>query len=188
LSSGRAFLDAAPDADPGCVLLDVRMPEIDGLQVIEMLGARITQLPVIVMTGHGDIATAVRAMKLGASDFLEKPFEEAALIETIERVFVTLGQHVLVADRCSDAKCRLDTLTKRENDVLCGLASGLSNKVLAYRLGLSVRTVEMHRSNMMNRLAVRSLPEALRLAYLAGAIPNEAGTELKPASIGRIHA
>jgi two-component system response regulator FixJ len=188
LRNGQEFLSAVPDCKPGCVLLDIRMPEIDGLQVIELLGERIAQLPVIIMTGHGDIATAVRAMKLGASDFLEKPFEEDVLVETIERVFAMLGEHVLVADRCANARQRIDSLTKREDDVLRGLASGLSNKVLAYRLGLSVRTVEMHRSNMMNRLAVRSLPEALRLAYLAGAVPTDIAPELKATAIDRLHA
>jgi two-component system response regulator FixJ len=168
---GEEFLDAVPTLSPGCVLLDIRMADMDGLQVIERLGDRIAQLPVIIMTGHGDIATAVRAMKLGASDFLEKPFEEDALLNIIERIFATLDRHVIVADQHADADRRLKALTRREGDVLRGLASGLSNKVLAYRLGLSVRTVEMHRSNMMTRLAVRSLPEALRLAYLAGAVP-----------------
>ena len=167
---GQAFLDDMPGLSPGCVLLDVRMPEIDGLQVIARTHGRLAQLPVIVMTGHGNIATAVSAMKLGASDFHEKPFDEAALLESLERLFATLDKQVEADDLYSDAQQRLKLLTKRESDVLNGLAAGLANKVLAYRLGLSVRTVEMHRANMMTRLGVRSLPEALRLGYLAGAV------------------
>ena len=178
---GQEFLDRVPGLEPGCVLLDVRMPDIDGLQVIEMLGDRIAQLPVIVMTGHGDVATAVRAMKLGASDFLEKPFEEGALTDMIERVFTALGTKINVTDRQSDARHRIDMLTRREGDVLRGLGSGLPNKVLAYKLGLSVRTVEMHRASMMTRLGVRSLAEALQLAYLSGAVPTTPVPELPAA-------
>ena len=174
-SSGQAFIDDMPGLSPGCVLLDVPMPQIDGLQVIELMHDRLAQLPVIVMTGHGDIATAVQAMKLGASDFHEKPFDETTLIETLERLFAALGKQVEADDQRAEAAQRLKQLTRREVDILQGLAEGLPNKVLAYRLGLSVRTVEMHRSNMMNHLGVRSLPEALRLAFLAGVVALDAG-------------
>jgi two-component system response regulator FixJ len=173
--SGQAFLDDMAGLSPGCVLLDVRMPQIDGLQVIELMHDRLAQLPVIIMTGHGDIATAVHAMKLGASDFHEKPFDEATLIETLDRLFAALDKQVEADDQRADAAQRLKQLTKREVDILQGLAEGLPNKVLAYRLGLSVRTVEMHRSNMMIHLGVRSLPEALRLAFLAGVVALDAG-------------
>jgi two-component system response regulator FixJ len=174
-NSGQDFLDDMPGLPPGCVLLDVRMPQVNGLQVIERMHNRLAQLPVIVMTGHGDIATAVHAMKLGARDFHEKPFDEAALLESLERLFATLDKQVEVDDLRADAAQRLKHLTKREVDILQGLAEGLPNKVLAYRLDLSVRTVEMHRSNMMNHLGVRSLPEALRLAFLAGIVAPDAG-------------
>jgi two-component system response regulator FixJ len=148
----------------------VRLPGVDGLQVLEAMHDRLAQFPVIVMTGHGDVATAVRAMKLGASDFHEKPFDEAALLDTLARLFAALDKQVEADDHQAAAQARLALLTKRELDVLRGLAAGLPNKLLAYELGLSVRTVEMHRANMMTRLGVRSLPEALRLAYLAGVV------------------
>lgn len=167
-SSGTDFLAAMPTLAAGCVMLDIRMPEIDGLQVMELMADRLAHLPVIIMTGHGDIAIAVRAMKLGASDFLEKPYEETALLDTIERLFATLDKQVVISTQQEDARQHISMLTRREGDVLRGLAEGLPNKVLAYKLGLSVRTVEMHRSNMLQRLGVKSLPEALRMAYLAG--------------------
>lgn len=168
LGSGVAFLADVDNLQPGCVLMDMRMPELDGIEVIKALGARIDRFPVIVMTGHGDVSTAVRAMKLGASDFLEKPFAEDVVIETIDRVFRTLQAGESSRDERARAKARIDALTSRERDVLAGLAAGLSNKIIAFRLNLSIRTVEMHRANMMDRLTVRTLPDALRLAYLCG--------------------
>jgi len=169
--SGKDFLDEVETLAPGCVLLDIRMPDIDGLQVIEALGERLVQLPVVVMTGHGDVATAVRAMKLGASDFLEKPFDEDTLLATLERTFDILEDHVSFGNKRSDAQALLDKLTQREGDVLSGLVAGLSNKALAFQLDLSVRTVEMHRANMMDRLGVKTFPEAVRVAFHAGLIP-----------------
>lgn len=167
-SSGQAFLDDVDGLKPGCLLLDVRMPGIDGLQLIEALGERIRKLPIVVMTGHGDVALAVRAMKLGASDFIEKPFEENDLIAILESVLSDLDATLGEVDRREDAERRVAMLTAREADVLRALVSGLANKVIAYELGLSVRTVEMHRGSMMQRLGVRTLPDALSLAYLAG--------------------
>lgn len=167
-SSGEAFLDDVDGLKPGCILLDVRMPGIDGLQLIEALGERIRKLPVVVMTGHGDIAIAVRAMKLGASDFIEKPFEENLLLAILERVLANLDTALGEVDRREDAERRVAMLTPREADVLRALVSGHSNKVIAYELGLSARTIEMHRASMMNRLGVRTLPDALSLAYRAG--------------------
>ena len=170
---GVAFLADVDNLQPGCVLLDMRMPELDGIEVIEALGARIDRFPVVVMTGHGDVSTAVRAMKLGASDFLEKPFAEDVVIETIDRVFQTLRACESSRDERARAKERIDALTSRERDVLAGLAAGLSNKIIAFHLNLSIRTVEMHRANMMDHLAVRTLPDALRLAYICGITGDE---------------
>lgn len=164
----RTFLAAVDALEPGCVLMDVRMPDIDGLQVVEALGDRIEKLPIVVMTGHGDVSTAVRAMKMGASDFLEKPFEEDVLLQILERTFKALDANRAAIELRAQATKKLTMLTPREDDVLRGLAAGLSNKIIAFRLGLSVRTVEMHRSSLMDRLGVRSLPEALRIAFLAG--------------------
>jgi two-component system response regulator FixJ len=166
--NGADFLADAFDLPPGCVLLDIRMPGLDGLTAIERLGSRVRRLPVILMTGHGDIGTAVRAMKLGAVDFLEKPFEEPVLIEALERAFAMLSHDVEEDRERREAEQRIDALTPRERDVLGLLSDGKSNKEVAIALDLSVRTVEMHRATMFDRLGVRTLPEALRLAFRAG--------------------
>lgn len=166
--SGADFLADAADLAPGCVLLDLRMPELDGLTVIERLGTRARRLPVILMTGHGDIGTAVRAMKMGAVDFLEKPFEEPVLVEALERAFAALERDAALDRDRREAERLIEALTPRERDVLLHLSEGKSNKEVAIALDLSVRTVEMHRAAMFDRLGVRTLPEALRLAFRAG--------------------
>lgn len=166
--SGAEFLKEAKGLAPGCVLLDVRMPEIDGLAVQRELAARGVALPVIVLTGHGDILTAVQAMKAGAIDFLEKPFEKEALLAALGNGFAWLAQRHGAEDNAREAEVRLAALTARERDVLEGLARGLPNKTIAYDLGISPRTVEVHRANLMTKLEVRSLSEALRLAFAAG--------------------
>ncbi|WP_030539933.1 response regulator FixJ [Sphingobium sp. DC-2] len=165
---GAAFLKEAAGLEPGCVLLDVRMPDIDGLEVHRELRARGIMLPVVIMTGHGHIDMAVAAMKAGASDFIEKPFEKAALLGCIEA-----ARKLLMADRgatarANDARARLNILTEREREVLDGLVEGLPNKTIAFDLGISPRTVEIHRANLMQKLEVKSLAEALRIAFHAG--------------------
>jgi len=180
--SGRDFIADVASLRLGCVLLDIRMPDFDGFDVLAALGARIASMPTIVMTGHGDVATAVRAMKLGANDFLEKPCEEDAMIATLERAFTVLEDHALDLTTQDAARAIIARLTQREDDVLRGLIEGRSNKVLAYELGLSVRTIEMHRASMMERLGVRTLPDALRIAFRAGILPM---TMPVPMSAGR---
>ena len=167
-ASGTEFLREVKGLEPGCVLLDVRMPEMDGLEVQRELVQRGVMLPVIVLTGHGDISTAVQAMKHGAVDFLEKPFEKAALLAALDVGFARLGAAGEEADAARAAQQRLGALTARERDVLAGLAKGLPNKTIAYDLGISPRTVEVHRANLMTKLEVRSLYEALRIAFAAG--------------------
>jgi two-component system, LuxR family, response regulator FixJ len=167
--SGADLLEEASMLQPGCVLLDIRMPDLDGLQVIERLGRQAASLPVIVMTGHGDIATAVRAMQLGAIDFLEKPFEDDLLLRALDHGFDRIVKGAEMERERRDAARRLNALTPRERDVLTLLSEGKSNKEVAIALDLSVRTVEMHRATMFDRLGVRTLPEALKLAYRAGA-------------------
>ena len=125
-------------------------------------------MPVIVLTGHGDIGIAVRAMKAGAIDFIEKPFEKATLIGAIESGFAQLDDKDGRAARAHDASIAIAGLTDRERDVLEGLAQGLPNKTIAYDLGISPRTIEVHRANLMAKLGVRSLSDALRLAFAAG--------------------
>ncbi len=166
--SGVAFLKDMHPVAPGCVLLDVRMPEKDGLQVQKELSARGIALPVIVMTGHGDVQVAVEAMKAGAVDFIEKPFEKATLLAALEDGFGRIEQSDLKARLAEQAAVRLNALTPRERDVLRGLADGLPNKTIGYRFGISPRTVEIHRAHLMEKLGVRSLADALRIAFAAG--------------------
>jgi two-component system, LuxR family, response regulator FixJ len=167
-NSGQAFLRDVKHAEHGCILLDVRMPEIDGLEVQRALAERGATMPVVIMTGHGDISIAIRAMKAGAVDFLEKPFEKAALIAAIEESFQRIADATNASARAADAQNILGVLTPRERDVLEGLAKGLPNKTIAYDLGISPRTVEVHRANVMTKLDVRSLSDALRIAFAAG--------------------
>lgn len=167
-ASGVEFLKGARTAELGCVLLDVRMPEMDGLEVQAAMAGRGIIMPVVVLTGHGDVSIAVQAMKGGAVDFLEKPFEKASLLDAISRAFDRIDNAGIRAAEASDALVRIAALTPRERDVLDGLAQGYPNKTIAYDLGISSRTVEVHRANVMEKLAVRSLSDALRIAFAAG--------------------
>lgn len=175
--SGVEFLKECKDVEPGCILIDVRMPGMDGLEVQQTLRERGSTLPVIVMTGHGDVAVAVQAMKAGAVDFIEKPFEKAALLSAIEEGFARIEQVDRSKVRRDEARVRLHALTARERDVLKGLARGYPNKTIAYDLEISPRTVEIHRANLMSKLGVISLSEALRIAFAAGL----GGNEIEPA-------
>lgn len=166
--SGVELLALAKDIAPGCILLDIRMPEMDGLEVQRTLRERGVLLPVIVITGHADVNLAVQAMKAGAVDFIEKPFEKSILIGAIEEGFARLDEAGRRHARADEAKVRLEALTPREHDVLQGLVRGHPNKTIAYDLGISPRTVEIHRANLMGKLEVPSLSEALRIAFAAG--------------------
>jgi two-component system response regulator FixJ len=165
--SGLDLLKRSMDLNPGCILLDIRMPGMDGLEVQQALQDNGVALPVVIMTGHGDVGLAVKAMKTGAVDFIEKPFEKDALLASLQEAFQRLSRKEATKDRKKDAEVRLHALTPRERDVLDGLAQGLPNKTIAYDLGISPRTVEIHRANLMTKLAVRSLSEALRIAFAA---------------------
>lgn len=166
--SGTAFLKEVRHAEHGCILLDVRMPEIDGLGVQKALIERGVTMPIVIMTGHGDVSIAVRAMKAGAVEFIEKPFEKATLLAAIEDAFARIAVADGTAAKAAEAEVILAALTPRERDVLEGLARGLPNKTIAYDLDISPRTVEVHRANLMIKLGVRSLSEALRIAFAAG--------------------
>ena len=166
--SGVELLKGAPNLEPGCILLDIRMPGMDGLGVQAALKDKGVSLPVIIMTGHGDVSLAVQAMKAGSVDFIEKPFEKAVLLSAIEHGVERLKRSAANQDRADEAAVRLQALTPREREVLDGLAKGLPNKTIAYDLGISSRTVEVHRANLMSKLNVRSLSEALRIAFAAG--------------------
>lgn len=163
-ASGTDFIDSLDHLEPGSILLDVRMPDIDGVGVLEELARRDIHWPVIVMTGHGEVSLAVQTMKLGAIDFLEKPFDEELLRTCLARAAELLEKESGASERRRDARERVEKLTDRERDVLQGLMAGMPNKLIAHELGISLRTVEMHRANMMNRLGVKSLAEALRIA------------------------
>lgn len=167
-ASGVDMLKEAKELPPGCILLDVRMPGMDGLQVQKALQDRGIGFPVIVMTGHGDVGVAVQAMKAGAVDFIEKPFEKAVLLSAIEEGFSRLEHSGRSRARAEEATVRLQALTPRERDVLEGLVRGHPNKTIAYDLDISPRTVEIHRANLMSKLGVASLSEALRIAFAAG--------------------
>ncbi len=166
--SGVAFLREVRPSEVGCILLDVRMPEMDGLEVQQALAERGITMPVVVLTGHGDVSIAVQAMKGGAVDFIEKPFEKAVLLGAIEAAFDRVSNAEKQSLRAADAAVLIAALTPRERDVLDGLARGLPNKTIAYDLGISPRTVEVHRANLMTKLSVRSLSDALRIAFAAG--------------------
>ena len=160
------FLAAAKTFKTGCVLLDVHLPSMSGLEVQAQLHIMRNDLPVIVVTGKGDIHTAVRAMKAGAADFLEKPYSDHTLLTAIEAAFA--NEHRPIRDNeIADAIRRIAILSPREREVLDGLLAGQPNKLIAYQLGISVRTVEVHRARMMERLGMRQFAEAIRLGVLA---------------------
>jgi two-component system response regulator FixJ len=182
--SGIQFLKEARTAERGCVLLDVRMPDMDGLEVQQEMASRGIDMPLIILTGHGDIAVAVKAMRAGAVNFIEKPYEKEELLRAIGEAFARLDCLHDKEMKAGEAKIRLASLTGRERDVLDGLVAGFPNKTIAYDLGISPRTVEIYRANMMEKLRVRSLSEALRIAFIAEDAVNEYGqikAEIPPA-------
>lgn len=181
-ASGEELL-AQPKLRDGCILLDFRMPGLSGMEVLAELESRGGLLPVIMMSGHGDLGDAVEAMKLGAVDFLEKPYHEPALIAAIERALDTGRRIRDRREAWSAATLRLERLSPRERQVLQGLLAGMTNKAIARSLRLSPRTVEMHRANMMDDLGLTSLSEALRLAIDAKLAPLDGEAEPAPTPV-----
>lgn len=167
-SSGTAFLKIATREMRGCALLDVRMPDIDGLEVQARLAQQGILIPVIMLTGHGDVTLAVRAVKAGAIEFLEKPFERSALLHAIDEALDQAGRNARGHLAAAEAVVRLAALTTRERDVLDGMVLGRPNKLIAFDLGIATRTVEVHRANLMEKLSARSLSDVLRIAFNAG--------------------
>ena len=165
---GISFLDEVTPQTSGCVLLDVRMPGMDGLAVQAVMNERAINMPVIVLTGHGDVAVAVEAMKGGAIDFLEKPYEKKGLIDAIDRGFSQLDSQANAERAQTEARAQLAQLTARESEVLEFLVAGLTNKMIAQELSISPRTVEIHRSHVMEKLQADSLSAVLRIAFKAG--------------------
>lgn len=169
-SSGDAFLAAIDAEDRGIVLLDFHMPGATGLDVLRALQPNGDRFATIMLTGRGDVGIAVQAMKAGALDFLEKPYDPDQLIAVIDTVFSRFEDDCARNARIADARSRVATLSPREREVLLGLIEGRANKVIAHDLDLSPRTVEIYRANMMEKLEVSSLSEALRLAFAAGLV------------------
>ncbi|KIZ39280.1 MULTISPECIES: response regulator FixJ [Rhodopseudomonas] len=167
--SAQAFLDALP-TDPGCILSDVRMPGIDGMALLKRLKELGCKLPVLIMTGHGDVPLAVEAMKLGAMDFIEKPFEDERLIGMIEAALRHAASGAKTEAVAQDIAARVESLSPRERQVMDGLIAGLSNKVIAREFDISPRTIEVYRANVMTKMQASSLSELVRLAMRAGAI------------------
>ena len=167
-SDGVAFLESAQQAALGCILLDVQMPHMDGLEVQQRLNDLGISLPVIVLTGHGDVEVAVKAMKAGAVDFVEKPYEKQTLVSALTRAFERLEARSHKDVLTDEAKGRIERLTPRERDVLIGLVDGFTNKMIAEALDISPRTVEIHRANLMEKLDAPSLSSVLRIAFAAG--------------------
>ncbi len=168
--SGDIFLEQAQDIEPGVLLLDFHMPGASGLDVIIAMQGRPDIVPVI-LTGQGNVSLAVQAMKAGALDFIEKPYEPDHLMRLIDAGFSRLEEDSGAAARIESAKAKIAKLSPRETDVLMGLIEGRSNKVIAYEHDISPRTVEIYRANLMDKLEVRSLSEALRIAFAAGLFP-----------------
>ena len=166
--SARAFLDLAAEIRNGCLVTDLRMPEIDGVELLRDLRDRGIRIPAIVITGHGDVPMAVAAMKAGALDFIEKPFEDQVLIDSIRNAASTIG--TAGSDDLRSIVGRLSTLTPREREILTGIVAGLPNKTIGYDLDISPRTVEVHRANIMGKMEARSLPELVRMAIAAGVL------------------
>jgi two-component system response regulator FixJ len=169
-ASGSAFLSALAAGDSGVAVVDVRMPEMDGLMVQRRLNERGQHLPVVLITGHGDVPMAVAAMKAGAVDFVEKPFSDEAIIEAIGRALAQTTQYAGQADPVALQE-RLDALTPREREVLEAIVAGHANKMIAHKLAISPRTVEIHRARVMEKMQARNLSQLVRLALAAGVDP-----------------
>lgn len=166
--SAKDFLDEVGALVPAPILLDFRMPEMDGLGLLKILKQRNIAWPVIMLTAHGDITVAVHAMKLGAIDFLEKPFPAEAVNQAVAEAFVVLERTENVLSARERARCLIAKLTAREREAVAILMDGVPNKEVAHRLGLSVRTIEMHRANALAKLKVKSIAEVVKLVALGG--------------------
>jgi two-component system response regulator FixJ len=169
--SARAVLAEGALGSAACLIADIRMPDMDGLTLQEELVSRRVGIPVIIVTGHGDVPLAVRAMKAGAVDFIEKPFDDELLLKSIERALAAGKESHSHAAAAQDAAARVAVLTERERQVLERLVAGKANKVIAYELDISPRTVEIHRAHVMEKMQARSLSDVVRLALAAGVSP-----------------
>jgi two-component system response regulator FixJ len=165
-ASAKLFLEQLAEVHVGCIVTDIRMPDMSGIDLLQQVKDRDPSLPVIVITGHGDVPLAVEAMKLGAADFLEKPFDEDALVAAIRAALDRSREREQREIRVAEFKRRFATLSAREREVLEGLVAGHPNKVIAYDLGISPRTVEVYRANVMTKMQARALSDLVRMALL----------------------
>jgi two-component system, LuxR family, response regulator FixJ len=165
--SGTAFLEAAPALKSGCVITDVRMPEIGGIELLRRLKELRIPLPVIVITGHGDVPLAVEAMKFGAADFLEKPFDDEILLAAVRSALSRQDSDTKRQAERAAIDDRIAALSNREREVLEGLVAGRANKQIAFDLGISPRTIEIYRANLMTKMQAASLSELVRMALIA---------------------
>lgn len=166
-SSAQAFLASLPDSSLSCVITDVRMPDMSGIELIRRLKDLKVDVPVIVITGHGDVALAVEAMKLGATDFFEKPFNDDLLLASVRGALQEQAHHTKRHAERAEIEQRLARLSAREKDVLTGLIEGRANKQIAFDLGISPRTVEIYRANLMTKMQADSLSDLVRMALIA---------------------
>jgi two-component system response regulator FixJ len=164
--SAAALLARAPSLEPGCIVTDVRMPDMNGLEMVRRLAEIGVRHPVIVMTGHADVPLAIEAVRAGVKDFIEKPFDDDALLASIRAAIAGQAQAAEKAGRDTELRERLATLSARERQVLDGLVAGQANKVIAYDLEISPRTVEVYRANVMTKMQARSLSELVRMTIL----------------------
>jgi len=167
-ASAAAFLNSLPDPSLSCVITDVRMPDMSGIDLLRRLKDLKIATPVIVITGHGDVALAVEAMKIGAIDFLEKPFDDDILLASVEAALAQHGGKIRRDSERAEIEGRLAALSPRERDVLGGLVAGRANKQIAFDLGISPRTVEIYRANLMNKMQAGSLSDLVRMALVVG--------------------
>lgn len=167
-SSGHQFLHEAPSLEPGCLVSDVRMPEMDGITLLKQLEASKLSFPVVLITGHGDIKMAVQAITSGAVDFIEKSSDDETILAVVRRAQQKMNNDYEGVELAKSAAKRLNSLTSRERDVLERLLAGQPNKTMAHELAISPRTVEFHRSRVMAKMQVGSVSELVRLALLAG--------------------
>ena len=175
--SATAFLDALPNVVAGCVITDVRMPVVGGLELLRRLRKLKLAVPVIVITGHGDVPLAVEAMKMGAADFLEKPFDDEALLASVRSALNALDRDRKREVERSEIESRLSGLSSREREVLEGLVAGQANKQIAHALGISPRTIEIYRAILMSKMQAASLSDLVRMAMIAGVIGPAAESE-----------
>ena len=166
--SAEGFLEALSGLDPGCILLDLRLDGMQGLELQQELNRRGCAMPVVMMSGHADVSSAVAAMKEGATDFIQKPFSKGELLAAVEEAARRLEEKGRSGQEKTNARRLIETLSQRERQVVIGLAHGKPNKTIAYDIGISPRTIEIHRANAMRKLNVRTLPDMLHLAFLAG--------------------